>query len=103
LPPRLDGLLAWAVREGVTNVVRHSRAGHCKVQVTRDGDTVRVAVTDDGRGLRDAPPAGGSGLAGLAQRAAAQGGQLRAGPQPAGGFGLRLEAPLGPTAREETP
>ena len=93
LSPELDALLAWAVREGVTNVIRHSRARHCAIRVSRHGEVMRVEVTDDGRGLTDGSPSGGSGLAGLSERAVAHGGRLQAGPLPAGGFRLLLEAP----------
>jgi two-component system sensor histidine kinase DesK len=61
----LRELFAWAVREGVTNVVRHSRARSCRVVL----DATSVAVLDDGVG----PPieASGNGLRGLRERAAA--------------------------------
>jgi two-component system, NarL family, sensor histidine kinase DesK len=93
LPTALDGLLAWAVREGVTNVVRHSRARNCNIRVGRRGGHARVAVTDDGL-ANGAKGSGGTGLTGLAERAAKQGGQLQAGPLPEGGFRLALEVPL---------
>src|SRR4030095_4781477 len=93
LPAALDGLLAWAVREGVTNVVRHSRARNCNIRVGRRGGHARVAVTDDGLAT-GAKGAGATGLTGLAERAAKQGGQLQAGPLPEGGFRLALEMPL---------
>jgi len=93
LPPALDGLLAWTVREAVTNVIRHSRARQCAIRIGRRGDVVCVEVTDDGRGAGDVALAGGSGLAGLAERAAAHDGRLRVGPLPGVGFALQLEAP----------
>jgi two-component system sensor histidine kinase DesK len=46
VPGERRELLGWAVREGVTNVVRHSRAQHCRILVDRDG----VEVLDDGVG-----------------------------------------------------
>jgi two-component system sensor histidine kinase DesK len=61
-------LFAWAIREGVTNVIRHSGATRCRVELHRD----RVVVADDGRGPQ--PGATGHGLTGLQERArAAQG------------------------------
>jgi two-component system sensor histidine kinase DesK len=68
VPTDLRELFAWTVREGVTNVIRHSHARSCRVVL---GPT-RVEVTDDG----DGAPAGqssGSGLRGLRERAAAVG------------------------------
>ncbi|NUW45454.1 sensor histidine kinase [Nonomuraea rhodomycinica] len=50
LPPALDGLLAWAVREGSTNVLRHSGARRCEIAVTYDGAEATLEITDDGRG-----------------------------------------------------
>lgn len=89
--PALDALLAWTVRESITNVVRHSRARRCRIVVARGDGRVRVTVEDDGRGVADAVPAG-SGLTGLAERAAALGARLDAGPRPEGGFRVQVEA-----------
>ncbi len=84
--PRRE-LFAWAVREGVTNVVRHSRADECVVRLT----PTSVTVQDDGRGP-DAARSGGHGLAGLRERAQAAGASMRVGARAGGGFVLRLEA-----------
>jgi two-component system sensor histidine kinase DesK len=96
LPNAMDAVLAWTVREGVTNVIRHSRADRCEIRVTRDGEEVRVEVKDDGH---DSPPehertySNGSGLSGVAERIAASGGDFEAGPLPEGGFRLRVNLP----------
>lgn len=63
-------VLAWALREAVTNVVRHSRASHCEIEVGRS----RLRVADDGAGLGEAPE--GNGLRGLRERAAAEGARV---------------------------
>ena len=97
VPPAVDGLLAWAVREGVTNVIRHSRARSCTIRVGRGDAEVTVEVSDDGRGVDSNGPAAGSGLAGLAERAASHGGRVVAGPRPGGGFRLVMEASLSAT------
>ncbi len=52
VPGERRELFGWAVREGVTNVVRHSGASRCTVHVGRD----HVEVVDDGRGVRRLPP-----------------------------------------------
>jgi two-component system sensor histidine kinase DesK len=101
VPPALDGLLAWAVREGVTNVIRHSRARSCTIRVGRVDAEVRVEVSDDGRGADADARAGGSGLAGLAERAASHGGRVVAGPRPGGGFRLVMEASVSGTDGEQ--
>jgi two-component system, NarL family, sensor histidine kinase DesK len=84
VPARHRQLFAWALREGVTNVVRHSGAAWCGVRLTADC----VEVRDDGRG--PGTDGGGSGLAGLRTRAAAAGARLETGRAPEGGFLLRV-------------
>ena len=88
VPAASRELFAWAVREGVTNVVRHSGAGWCGVLLSPAG----VEVRDDGRGPAPAGDTTGSGLAGLRARAVATGGWLEVGSAPEGGFLLRVEA-----------
>jgi len=97
----LESLLAWTVREGVTNVIRHGRARRCTIHVVRDAARVQIEVVDDGSSHEssllesDSPTQPGSGLRGLAERATALGGTCRAGPVP-GGFSLTVSAPLEP-------
>ncbi|MGO9904452.1 MAG: sensor histidine kinase [Solirubrobacteraceae bacterium] len=50
LDPPVEAVLAWAVREGATNVIRHSRARHCTLQVTASLSDAGVEVIDDGVG-----------------------------------------------------
>ncbi|NLT31558.1 MAG: sensor histidine kinase, partial [Propionibacterium sp.] len=63
-------VFGYVVREGVTNVVRHSGASACRIEVTDD----RVTVTDDGRGFPTSQHR--TGLRGLAHRVEAAGGVL---------------------------
>lgn len=89
VPTPLRETFAWAVREGVTNVVRHSGASRCQVVLEAD----RVRVSDDGgdgAGCADGTVAGGdgAGLAGLRERAAAVGATVTAA---RGGDGFVLE------------
>jgi two-component system sensor histidine kinase DesK len=81
-------LFGWVVREGVTNVVRHSRAHRVRVEVSR----TTVEVVDDGSGCPGTVD-GGHGLEGLRERLAVVGGRLEAGPVDAGGFRLYAEVP----------
>jgi two-component system, NarL family, sensor histidine kinase DesK len=92
LPADVEAVLAWAVREGATNVVRHSDAESCTIRVTSNGRTAAVEVEDDGAGAVPGPL--GSGLRGLAERAERVRGRLEAGVGPRGGFRLRLTVPL---------
>src|SRR5262249_2506268 len=48
IPSSVESVLAWVVREGVTNVIRHSRARQCTIQLARDGQLIRAEVTNDG-------------------------------------------------------
>jgi two-component system sensor histidine kinase DesK len=77
---------AYVLREGVTNVIRHSGATRCEVRL----GPRRLEIRDDGRPA--AAPHTGSGLAGLAERMAAVGGRLTAEPLPGRGFRLCAEA-----------
>ncbi|MEU5128050.1 sensor histidine kinase [Streptomyces mobaraensis] len=91
LAPDAEGALAWALREAVTNTVRHSGAHRCEVSLAESGDELRLTVTDDGRGPQ-CPH--GNGLTGLAERLALADGRLETGPGPRGGFRLSACVPL---------
>jgi two-component system sensor histidine kinase DesK len=93
LPPDVQETLAWAVREGVTNVIRHSAARHCEIRVHAGLIDAGVEITDDGAGGGIAA-GDGSGLAGLDERVRRRSGRLRTGAGPAGGFRLSIELPL---------
>jgi two-component system, NarL family, sensor histidine kinase DesK len=75
----VDALLAWAVREGVTNVLRHSDATTCAVDITldtvRETDVVHLRITNDRPRARRGD---GNGLPGLRQRAAPLGATVTA-------------------------
>jgi signal transduction histidine kinase len=81
--PSIEAIAYFMVSEALTNIARHARASRAEVIVRRDRDRLRVVVTDDGCG--GASPGGdGTGLRGLAQRAAAVDGVLHV-HSPAGG------------------
>lgn len=86
-----DSVLAWVVREGVTNVIRHSRARRCTIEVRRGADTAVVEVSDDGVG--QVPGTAGTGLRGLAERVQAAGGSLEVKPGRRSGFRLIASVP----------
>jgi two-component system sensor histidine kinase DesK len=93
LPAEVDGPLAYVVREGATNVIRHSRAGRCEIVVRRTADVAEVEIRDDGVGTPDAGGEG-SGLRGLGERLAEVGGTVDAGPAQGGGFRVIARVPL---------
>jgi two-component system sensor histidine kinase DesK len=94
--PELRELFGWVLREGVTNVIRHSGAKNCWVDLTDDS----LVVSDDGRGAgmvgvvgaEGAPIAqrAGNGLDGLVARARTAGARVVAGPSIHGGFQLSV-------------
>ncbi|WP_413809884.1 sensor histidine kinase [Streptomyces sp. OE57] len=103
LAPQTEALLGWVVREGVTNVVRHSGASRCEIEVRSGMDRVRLEITDDGVGVGSratgtnadgSPEVGGTGLKGLAERLSTAGGSLESGPGGRRGFRLVAELPV---------
>ena len=83
LPPDLDTILAWTVREGVTNAIRHSRTQRCLIRLTRNQGMVEAVVLNDGErqeDQRDKRTSQGLGLSGLRERVAALEGTMEAGP-----------------------
>jgi len=83
------------VQESLTNVLKHAGPARARVTVNCVGDAVTIEVTDDGTGNPTAGAHGGRhGLAGMRERVAAFGGDLRAGPEPGGGFAVRARLPL---------
>jgi two-component system sensor histidine kinase DesK len=87
VPEGLRELFGWALREGATNVVRHS--GARTVRVTMTGSS--LVMDDDGRGaLAGASP--GNGLRGLRERAARVGASVSVAASPLGGFRLVVRA-----------
>jgi two-component system sensor histidine kinase DesK len=103
LDPEVEAVLAWTVREGATNVIRHSGARHCRVEVRAGLADAAVEVVDDGGGGNGVGLAGGrslngdagNGIAGLAERAEQLRGRLEAGRLPVGdGFRLAVSIPV---------
>jgi two-component system sensor histidine kinase DesK len=127
LSQEADAALAWAVREGTTNVVRHSRATQVSISVSTGPAGAVAEISDngppapddagpltrppaaspvslnggatrDGRALATQPRPGGSGLAGLAERVRSLGGELVASPVQPHGYRLRVVVPPSPQA-----
>jgi two-component system sensor histidine kinase DesK len=93
LDPEVEAVLAWAIREGATNVIRHSRASRCTLRYGSTSTEASVEVVDDGAGNPSANGHNGHGLQGLAERAQRLHGVVQAGPQPEGGYRLVVTVP----------
>jgi two-component system sensor histidine kinase DesK len=96
--PDAEAVLAWCLREAVTNVIRHSGAKNCSIRLAEHARELSIEVTDDGRGFsaragqgQDGQTPRGSGLRGMSERLSAAGGRLAlgsAGPGHPSGFCL---------------
>lgn len=99
LPDQVATTFAAVLREGVTNVVRHSKASRCELSVRADAEVAWLTVTNDGVDGTDAAGAAaahGNGLPNLSFRVGMLGGELSAGIQPDGTHRLFVKIPLAP-------
>lgn len=88
----VDTALATVVREGVTNVVRHSDASRCLLEAGRSDGRVHVRIVNDGvRSPQQKPDGTGCGIDSLSARMKAVGGRLSAGLDERGRFQLLAE------------
>ncbi|HEU5129015.1 MAG TPA: GAF domain-containing protein [Glycomyces sp.] len=90
-PSRIEALAV--LREALSNVARHARAGRASIDVAVEDGALVVCVADDGRGVPEHAPR--RGLANLAARAEALGGSFRVESVEPTGTRLRWSAPLG--------
>jgi signal transduction histidine kinase len=88
------------VQEALTNTRRHAPGAAVDVELHYTDTVLRLLIRDNGPGSATPARAGGHGLLGMRERAAAVGGQLRSGPTNTGGF--LVEATL-PTRTEDSP
>jgi len=79
LDPATEQVLALALREATTNVLRHSQASSCQVRLENLSDRVRLTVNDNGKGApgKDSQTSNGMGLTGMQERVTALGGDLK--------------------------
>ncbi|MGW5437822.1 sensor histidine kinase [Nocardia asteroides] len=99
LPRPVDAALYRLAQESLTNAVRHARsATRVGIAVRREGDTVRLRVSDDGTTEPGRVPEPGFGLLGMAERAQLLGGSLSAGPGPEGGWVVEAVLPVAESA-----
>ena len=93
LDPGVELAAYRIVQEALTNARRHAPGAAVDVELHHTGDTLAVRIRDNGPGPPMAGPAGGHGLAGMRERAAAVGGELCSGEAPGGGFLVAARLP----------
>ena len=96
LPYEAEQQLYFALREGLINAIRHSRATELKLSLVQNRKTCRVSLIDNGIGfdLSSAESSGGFGLKGMRERIEKVGGQLFIETHPGKGTHLSMAVPL---------
>ena len=91
LASEVETVLALAVREAVTNIIRHSNAQRVEIELTRNKNTLQLQISDDGKNTLVTP---GHGLSGMRERLELLGGRLEIDTGPHGGVRLSLSCPM---------
>ncbi len=89
--PTIEAVAYFVVSEGLTNITKHAQASQAEVFVQRANDRLHIIISDDGVGGAD--PARGTGLAGLAKRAASVDGTFEVASPPGGPTLLTVDLP----------
>jgi two-component system, NarL family, sensor histidine kinase DesK len=74
IPAMQESILSLAVREAVTNIVRHAHARTCRMRLEQQNGSCRLQISDDGRGCNGNE---GNGLRGMRERVEMVGGTLQ--------------------------
>jgi len=93
LPPSIAMSAYRIVQEALTNSLKHAQADHVRIRI-RYADTLRVEVSDDGRGIANGTAGPGRGLIGMRERVTLLSGTLAAGPQASGGYRVLADIPI---------
>jgi len=92
-PADIEATAYFVASEALANAVKHANAAAIDIRAQVAGDLLRLTIRDDGVGGAD--PIRGSGLRGLSDRIAAQGGHLHIDSQPGAGTTITAELPCG--------
>jgi signal transduction histidine kinase len=105
LPYEVEQELYFALREGIINAIRHSRATELNLSLAQDQNTCRIDLRDNGVGFdkSSAPSSGGFGLRGIRERIAKIGGHVVIETAPGKGTRLFIEVPLRSSAETKKP
>lgn len=95
VPPGVGFTGYRIVQEALTNVLKHAGPSRASVRLAHQPGTLRIDVSDDGRGVNGRATDGGHGLIGMRERVAVYGGTLQAGPRPGGGYLVTAVLPYG--------
>ena len=91
LAPEVETVLALAVREAVTNIIRHSNARQVEIELASNRNNLQLQISDDGKKALVTP---GHGLTGMRERLELLGGRLEIDTGPYGGVRLNLSCPI---------
>ncbi|MFI6154250.1 sensor histidine kinase [Kitasatospora sp. NPDC051170] len=95
LPPAVQSVLGWVIREATTNVLRHSEAAHCLIRLRLEDGRAVLELENDGVPAVPIPSqGGGTGLRGLRERLAAHDGELTVPTAGEGVFRMLATVPL---------
>lgn len=106
IPPVLENVIALALREAVTNIIRHAQASRCEMSLHTRDQQVLCSIADNGASAKLAPGVllrNGHGLRGMSERVRALGGSFAV--STAHGMGIEITLPLagaGPEPEPET-
>ena len=95
LPPGVEFTAYRIVQEALTNVLKHAGKARASVLLRYEPSTLRIEVTDDGRGVNGHASDAGHGLMGMRERVGVYGGSFEAGPRVGGGFRVAASLPYG--------
>lgn len=99
VPTRVRSELVFIAREAVSNAMRHSAAGQVTVHLADDGPSVRLEITDNGRGFAPGHLEAGLGLLTMVRRAGQIGAVLTQQSAEGAGTTVRLDLPVSPAER----
>ncbi|WP_336210721.1 sensor histidine kinase [Nonomuraea sp. LPB2021202275-12-8] len=94
VPPSIDAVLATVLREAITNILRHSTAQQCTIQLSVADGAFRLYVVNDGVPTAEVSTTSGVGVRSLRVRVQALGGQLTVGPDGKGRFEVMVKIPF---------
>lgn len=94
LPADLEATVYFCVVEAMQNTAKHAGAHEIRIDIRHTGESVDVAVTDDGMGFDPADTAAGRGMANIRDRVESVGGRLTVTSSPGGGTRLRFRLPI---------